>query len=78
MTIKKTTEDRAKEVAKGDAEYPTEAAETNENLILRTPQAYADDVKASIALNSPAGSHASYRDEKAEKKLAEKREKDAE
>lgn len=78
MTNRKTTEQRAAEVAKGDAEYPTEAAETNENLILRTPEASAEEVKASIALNSPVGSHASYRDEKAEKKLAEKREKDAE
>lgn len=41
-----------------------EAAETNEGLLARSPDLTKDEVKASIAANSPTGSHASYRDGK--------------
>lgn len=57
---------------------PTEAAETNEGLLQRTREASKEEVKASIDLNSPVGSHNSYRDEKLEKKLADKKAKEAE
>ena len=73
-----TTKQKAEEkIAKGE-DYATPAAETNDGLVARTAEASKADVEASIALNSPAGSHNAYRDEKLEKKLAAEREKDAE
>lgn len=64
-------------MADKDPEFPTDAATTNERLSSLDDPTSAE-IKASLALNNPAGSHSSYRDEKAEKKLSEQRAKDAE
>lgn len=59
-----------------EEEFSTDAAATNERLA-SLDDATSAEVKASLAANNPTGSHAAYRDEKAEKKLAAKREKEA-
>lgn len=63
-------------MADKDQEFPTDAAATNDRLASLDDSTSAE-VKASLAANNPAGSHASYRDAKAEAKLAAEREKDA-
>lgn len=68
-------QEKALEVIK-EEEFATDAAATNERLA-SLDDLTAAAVKASLDANNPTGSHASYRDEKAEKKLADKRAKEA-
>lgn len=52
-------------------------AATNNRLLAKADDLSSDELKASLDLNNPTGSSAAYRDEKAEKKLADERKKAA-
>jgi len=74
--LREKQEEALKIMADKDPEFATDAATSNERMAT-SDDLTTEQVKASLDANNPAGSHASYRDEKAEQKLAEKREKEA-
>jgi len=74
--IRENQEEALKIMADKDPEFATDAATTNERMATND-DITAEQLKASLDANNPTGSHASYRDEKAEKKLADKRAKEA-